>query len=598
MRREDLLDHYERELLYVRRAGEAFARSYPKIARRLALGPDQAADPNVERLIESFAFLSSRLQLNLEREFPRFSEALLGVLHPQFVAPIPSMGIARLDPVPGEGQLTGGFLVPRGTALHAQAEDNTRCRFRTAYDVTLWPLALTDAAVEPTERYDFIDASQAASVLRLRLETCNQSFENLPIEKLRLFIDGETVLTSALHELFLCGVVEVAYLMPGRPPVRLRGEDLIAPVGFGSDETVLPHPRHAQPAYGLLQEYFEFPQKFDFYDLTLPRGRLWGEVVDVLILVSRPLPNRLTLRRDTFALGCTPIVNLFTRTAEPIRLTHRRTAYRVVADVMRERTTEIHSILEVNGLRAGDGTQHKYVPLFSYQHAAAEREPRGFWLAAREPTQREDVPGTDVYLSLHHLDLNPADPADETLLVRVLCTNRALAEQVPAGAVLNIEEAAPIAAIRCLRKPTPGRPAPVGGSSAWKLISHLSVNHLSLTDDAEGLRALQSILMLHTPEDPGAQHQIRGVQGLSSRPVLHRIGQDAWRGFVRGLEVTVDLDERHFVGASPLVFGGVLSRFLGLYVNINAFAQLRLRSVQRRGVWKVWSRLAGSQPVL
>ncbi|MBB3268458.1 type VI secretion system protein ImpG [Azospirillum sp. OGB3] len=598
MRREDLLDHYERELLYVRRAGEAFARSYPKIARRLALGPDQAADPNVERLIESFAFLSGRLQLNLEREFPRFSEALLGILHPQMIAPIPAMGIARMEPTPGEGRLTGGFRVPRGTPLHAVAEDNIRCRFRTAYDVTLWPVAVTDAAVEPADRYDFLDGAATASVLRLRLETRNQSFENLPIDKLRLFIDGETILTSALHELFLCGVVEIAYVQPGKPPVRLRGETLIAPVGFGPDETVLPHPKHAQPAYGLLQEYFEFPQKFDFYDLPIPQGRLSGEVVDILIAMSRPLPNRLTLRKDSFVLGCTPIVNLFNRTAEPIRLNHRRTAYRVVPDALRERTTEVHSILEVSGLRDGDGMHHRYVPLFSHQHAEAETEPRGFWLAAREPTQREDVPGTDIHLSLHHLDLTPTDPADETLLVRTLCTNRALAEQVPAGAALMIEESAPIATIRCLHKPTPGRPAPAGGSSAWKLISHLSVNHLSLTGDAEGLRALQSILLLHAPDDPSAQHQIRGVQGLSSRPVLHRMGQDAWRGFVRGLEVTVALDERNFVGASPLVFGGVLSRFLGLYINVNAFAQLRLRSVQREGVWKAWSRLAGSQPVL
>jgi type VI secretion system protein ImpG len=598
MRREDLLDHYERELLYVRRAGEAFARSYPKIARRLALGPDQAADPNVERLIESFAFLSGRLQLNLEREFPRFTEALLGVLHPQLVAPIPAMGIARIDPAYGEGQLTGGFLVPRGTALQAMAEGNNRCRFRTAYDVTLWPIVVADAAIEPTDRYDFIDGAHAASVLRIRLETRNQPFETLPVDRLRLFINGEAILTSALHELFLCGLVEIAYVMPGKPPVRLRGEDLIRQVGFAPEESVLPHPRHAQPAYGLLQEYFEFPQKFDFYDLAVPRDRLSGDVVDVLIVVARPLPNRLTLRRETFLLGCTPIVNLFTRTADPIRLNHRKTSYRVVADSMRERTTEVHSIQEVVGLRDADGARHEYVPLFSYQHAAAEVEPRGFWLASREPTQRDDVPGTDVHISLNHLDLNPARLEDETLRLRVLCTNRALAEQVPAGAVLMVEEAAPIAAIHCLNKPTAGRPAPVSGASAWKLISHLSVNHLSLTDGAEGLKALQSILLLHAPSDATAHHQIRGIQGLSSRPVLHRMGQDAWRGFVRGLEVTVDLDERHFVGASPLVFAGVLSRFLGLYVNVNAFTQLRLRSVQRGGVWKAWSRLAGSQPVL
>lgn len=598
MRREDLLEHYERELLYVRRAGEAFARSYPKIARRLALGPDQAADPNVERLIESFAFLTGRLQLNLDREFPRFTEALLGILHPQLVAPVPPMGIAQMEPAPGDGQLTGGFTVPRGTALHALAEGSTRCRFRTAYDVTLWPLALTEAAVEPTERYDFIDSGEAASVLRLRLETRNQVFENLPIESLRLFLNGEPVLNAALHELLLCGMVEIVYLMPGKPPVRMRGDDLLRPVGFEPDQSVLPHPRHAQPAYGLLQEYFEFPQKFDFYDLALPGGRLSGSVVDVLILVSRPLPNRLTVRRDCFKLGCTPIVNLFTRSAEPVRLNHKRTSYRVVADAMRERTTEIHSVLEVTGMRDADGARRAYVPLFSFQHASADADPRGFWLASREPTQREDVPGTDVYLSLHHLDLDPAEPADETLLVRVACTNRGLAEQVPAGAVLMIEEAAPVAAIRCLNKPTAGRPAPIGGTSAWKLVSHLSVNHLSLTGDPEGLRALQAILGLYAPEDATAHNQLRGLNALSSRPVLHRIGQDAWRGFVRGLELTVDIDERNFVGASPLVFGGVLSRFLGLYVNVNAFAQLRLRSVQRGGIWKTWPRLAGNQPVL
>lgn len=608
MRREDLLDHYERELLYVRRAGEAFARSYPKIAQRLTLGPDQAADPNVERLIESFAFLTGRLQLNLEREFPRFTEALLGILHPQLVAPVPPMAVARFDAAEGEGRLTGGYTVPRGTALQAVAEDGVRCRFRTSYDVALWPIALTEAAVEPTARYDFIDSAHSAAVLRLRLETRNEDFANLPIEKLRLFLDGESILTSALHELFLCNVSEVFCVMPGRPPVRVRGDGLsgnsgagegvIAPVGFEPDQTVLPHPAHVQPAYNLLQEYFEFPRKFDFYDLTLPKGRLSGNTVDVLIAVSRPLPNRITLRRDTFVLGCTPIVNLFTRAAEPIRLTHRRTAYRVVGDAMRERTTEIHSILSVTGLRDSDGAQHRYVPLFSYEHASADTDPRGFWLAAREPTQQADVQGSDVYLSLHHLDLDPATPEAETLLVRTLCTNRALAEQVPAGAALMIEEAAPVAGIRCLHRPTNGRPAPIGSSSAWKLISQLSVNHLSLTSDTEGLKALQSLLMLHAPDDPTAQHQLRGLARLAAKPALHRVGLDAWRGFVRGLDITLDLDERHFVGASPLVFGGVLSRFFGLYANVNAFTRLSLRSTQRDGTWKTWPPLAGRQPVL
>ncbi|MDR3518973.1 MAG: type VI secretion system baseplate subunit TssF [Azospirillaceae bacterium] len=603
MRREDLLDQYERELLYVRRAGEGFARSYPKIARRLGLGPDEASDPAVERLIESFAFLTARLQLNLEREFPRFTESLLATLYPQWVAPIPSLGIARVEPAVGEGLLTTGYTLPRHTALSALTEEGVRCRYRTCYDVTLWPLVLTDCALEPAERYDFLDGTDAGAVLRLRLETRGTAFETLAIDKIRVFINAEGILTAALHDLLSCSVQATACLMPGQAPVWCRdtakqAQPLVQAVGFGAEDSVLPYPDHGQPAYRLLQEYFEFPRKFDFYDLALPAGRLQGDRVDVLLVLSRSLPNRLTLRPDTFVLGCTPIVNLFTRTAEPIRLNHRHTAYRVVPDTARERITEVHSILDVTGLRDADSVRHGYVPLFSYQHAQADSEPRGFWTATREITAHDNIPGTDVYLSLHHLDLDIATPSDETLLVHTLCTNRTLPEQVAAGSILMIEAAAPVAAIRCLDKPTAGRPAPIGAMSAWKLISQLSVNHLSLSDQAEGLKALQAMLMVNAPDDSSCHQQIRGLHALSSRPILHRIGEDAWRGFVRGLETTIEIDERSFVGASPLVFAGVLAHFFGLYVNVNSFVQLKLRSVQRQGTWKTWPRFAGRQPVL
>src|SRR5690348_599452 len=130
---EELLRFYERELTYLRKMGVEFARKYPKVAGRLELGPDQSADPYVERLLEGVAILTARVQYNIESEFPKISAALLEVLYPHYLVAVPSMSIARFEIDPTQGKLTSGFTIDRHSPLVAEARQGHACRFRTGY---------------------------------------------------------------------------------------------------------------------------------------------------------------------------------------------------------------------------------------------------------------------------------------------------------------------------------------------------------------------------------------------------------------------------------------------------------------------------------
>ncbi len=599
MASDELLDYYQRELTYLRKAGLEFARSYPKVARRLELGPDQSEDPNVERLIEAFAFLTGRLQRNLEAEVPRLSASLLGLVQPHLVNPVPALSVARFDIDPEQGKLSTGFLLPRTTQLFARTESDVICRFRTCYDLTLWPLRISEALVESVDPYDFLDTSDAAAVLRIRLDALDAPFGELPIQRLRLYLDGDAAQANALHELLLSGVQRVVFLGPGGDRRTVAAEAALHPVGFEADEAVLPHPGHAHQAYRLMHEYFCFPEKFRFIDLAIPPGLARGKTLDVLLLLSVLPRQRLSISPGSFALGCTPVANLFTKVAEPIRVQNRQTEYRVVGDYRRERTTEVHSVTAVTGLNVETGQVLEYRPFFSFNHAASLDGAKAFWTLHRDLTGRPDLPGTDLMIGFLDLNAQPALPPTQTVTVETLCTNRTLAEQVPAGARLRIEREAPLARIVLLQKPTPPRAPPTGGETLWRLVSHLSLNYLSLQDGAEGLNALREILRLHAPAgDAAAEQQVQGLRSLSCRPGLHRIGTDAWRGFCRGIEVTAELDERRFVGGNPLLFAAVLDRFLGMYTSLNSFTRLKVVSSQRSGTWKVWPPRSGTRPVL
>ena len=596
----DLREYYQRELTYLRKMGRTFAHRYPKVASRLELGPDECADPQVERLIEAFAFLTARIQHQIDSEFPHITSALLGVLYPQFLNPVPAMTVARFEADSDQGKLTSGHLIPRHTSLFAQSPQGVTCRFRTCYPVTLWPVEVTYAGFESTAQFDFLDTlSNVATVLRLRLASRGGPLHEFALQRLRFYLHGDGALVNTLYELLFGHVYRVA-VMPdsGTPPVFLPG-DTIAPVGFAPEEEVLPYPNQAHAGYRLLQEYFTFPEKFLFFDTDHLDAHASHTSFDILILLDRIPKERLVVDRHTFSLGCTPIINLFHKTSEPLRLDHRKPEYRLIADIRRERWTEIHSILSVSASSNADDDTQTVEPFYAFNHSMAGRDHKAFWHARRGSTGRLDLPGTEMVLSFVDLDFTPSMPPNQTVYAHTLCTNRDLAEQVPAGALLQIEVAAPLAQVSCLGKPTPQFEPPLEGATLWRLISHLSLNYLSLSEGKESLPALREILKLHSVADhPSIQQQIMGIRDMACRQVMRRVGTEAWRGFCRGIEVTLTFDEDLYVGSSAFVFAAVLNHFFALYTSVNSFTQLVIKSQEREGIWTQWPAMGGRQRVL
>lgn len=599
--REDLLGHYQRELGYLRRMGAAFAEAYPKVAGRLELSETEAADPHVERLIESVAFLAGRIQRNLDAEFPQIPQALLGILYPQFVNPVPSMAIAGFVPDPDRGELTGGYRIARGTPLFAQSPAGPAVRWRTAYDVDLWPLSVVDARFETPDAYDALDARfDVEAVLKIALKSDGAGFDALGLDRLRFYLNGDRVLTDTLYELLVVNCVGVG-LVPDRDKTRmtLLGPDALQPVGFEDAQAVLDQPMNSQPGYRLLQELFAFPEKYLFREVRGLAKAGASENLEILILLSAGPRRRATIGRDTFKLGCTPAVNLFTRLSEPIRVDGLKPEYKLVADRRRERITEIHSIVKVTAANRPDAAAAEVEPFFSFSHEAYQRDARAFWVARRDSAEKAGLLGTDVYLSFMDLDFEPTQPAETTLYAHLTCTNRGLAEELQAGAVLQLEEAAPVASVSLLTKPTAQRNPPIKGETLWRLVSHLSLNHLSLSNETGSLEALKEILRLYDlTGDPATARQISGLVGMTTRPAVRRLGIEAWRGFVRGTEIELNVDERAYVGASAVLLASVLDRFLGLHASANSFTQLTLTSQQREGVWTRWPARAGAHPLL
>lgn len=601
---DEILTYYERELSFLRQTGAEFAASYPKIASRLLLEADKCEDPHVERLIQAFAFLAARIRYKLDDDFPEITDSLLSVLYPHYLAPVPSMAIVQFVLDAERGKLTEPFRIARGAKLFSPPVSGAPCRFHTAYPLTLWPLTVASARLGPA---DGLGASRrAVSVIRLGLRAHGgTSIAGLRPDALRFFLHGEGHQTWPLYEL-LCNNVREVQLRPGAgrpgPPIRL-GPDCIRPVGFAADEGLLPYGPRSFLGYRLLHEYFAFPEKFLFVDVTgLDAAAKAGfaEELEILIFLDHMPQLGDVIAPATFRLGCVPVVNTFDQIAEPIRVSETESEYRVVIDGRRQDATEVYSVDSVVSVSPDDPEPLVYQPFYSFKHEMDQAQQRTFWYTTRRPSDRKGDAGTEVYLSLVDLDFKPSRPAADTLTVHVTCTNRDLPARLPFGGergLLELEGAAPLSRILCLTKPTTVSRPRMGRGAQWRLISHLSLNYLSLVDG--GREALQEILRLYDfSGSPVVRQQIAGILDVRSRRVVGRPNSMPWNGFCRGLEVTVDFDEEHYVGTGVYLFASVLEHFFGLYSSLNSFTQLVARTRQRKELLKRWPPRAGEQILL
>lgn len=609
-----LFPYYERELLFFRQMAQDFARRYPGAANRLLLESNRSIDPHVERMIQAFALLTARIHNKLDDEFPELSESLASVFFPQFLAPIPSMAIIECVLDANRGPLPDGFVIEQGTRVHMQPVSDVSCRYRTSYPVHLWPVTVASAEMLPPPFPPGLRApANAASAVVLRLQTqAGLKFSDLSLDKLRFYLHGENQMVAQLYELLFNNVIQVVLQSlddPKLPPIAMPG-NCILPVGFDRDEAVIPFPRRTFPGYRLLLELFSFPNKFHFADFDcFHRAKRAGFQKDVAlaIFLNRNVPSlQQAIDESTFRLGCTPIINLFERLAEPIQLSHTRTEYLVEPDVSLPHGLEVYSVDSVTCVDPALGTATEVEPFFSLRHGVDRLAPTMFWHSSRRQSGRESDKGTDVYLNFVDLQFRPSQPPEATLSVRTTCTNRQIPAQLQRFADnlrMDLDGAAPLSALRCVRRPTIPLQPPLRRGLHWRVLSQLTLNHLSITDEDDGRLALQEILRVYdfiTHESADQQaavigNLIDGISSVTSKRVVGRVGP---RGIAQGVEIQVEFDEPKYVGTGAYLVASVLERFFAAYASLNSFTQTVAKVKQHEGILKRWPPRAGDKPLL
>jgi type VI secretion system protein ImpG len=609
-----LLRYYNRELQHLREMGAEFAKEFPKVAGRLGMDGTEVADPYVERLLEGFAFLAARVQLKIDAEHPRFTQHLLELVYPHYLAPMPSMAVAQFQPVLGESALAEGFVLPRDTALRTVLGkgERTACEYRTGQEVVMWPVEVTEAkyvgsagalATMGVERLDGIRAG-----IRLSFRTAGGvAFDQLELDRLRFFLKGGDVLPGRLYEQLLGNASRIVVRPKGGANAwreYLPGS-AIEPVGFARSESLLPYTRRSFDGYRFLQEYFAFPQRFLFVDFTglAPLvAKCAGTELEIVVLLDRRDPElEDVLDKESFALNCAPIVNLFPKQADRVHLSDRRHEYHVVPDRTRPMDFEVWSVLEVQGFGASAKPEQTFRPLYAH-HDGTQSENNAYFTVWREPRMlsssqrrrgaRSSYIGSEVFLALVDPAEAPYRSALKQLGVATLCTNRDLPLHVSlrqGGTDFTLDVGAPVESIRCVAGPTRPKPSYAHGDTAWRLVSHLSLNYLSITDAgaAEGGQALRSLLGLYCDQnDATAARQIEGVKAVDAAPVHARIPTPGPITFGRGVEVTVTCDDAAFEGTGMFLFGQVLEAFFAKYVSINSFTETVLLSSDRGEVMR------------
>ncbi|MFN7924117.1 MAG: type VI secretion system baseplate subunit TssF [Bryobacteraceae bacterium] len=615
MLEDPLLRYYEHELTYLRRMGAEFADKYPKIASRLMLETGEGRDPHVERLLEGAAFLAARIHRKLDDDFPEITNALLNVVYPHYLRPIPSMSVVQFELDPEQGKLTTGLKIPRDSPLAARPVDGIRYKFRTCFDTTLWPLDVHSAQwLAPSKLDPPVRGIGAVAVVRLEIRCHPEiAFDKLGLDSLRFFLHGEDNQGGAasLYEVLVNNCVQILIRDPRdrrKAPVRLPVSCLEA-AGFAENEAMLPYPRLSFDGYRLLQEYFSFPDKFQFLDLN-GLGRLASEGfrdrAEILFFLSpfereerwQMLESITTPKM--FRLGCSPIVNLFSITPEPIRLKQTEVEYVIVPDARHHRTMEVFSVDSVVSFSPGTAETVAYEPFYSFRHDDHRDKKQTFWHSTRRPTPWSKDKHSELYLTLVDLSGRPRIPDADAVTVRVTCTNRDLPQRLPVGHALGdfeLEGGSSIKRVNALLKLTPSFPPPPEAAAFWRLISHLSLNYLSLV--AEGREALQEILRLYKfTEAVHSERQIQAIRSVSSKPHFSRVVSENGVTFARGTLVEMEIDEEHFSGAGVFLFANVLDRFLAMYTSLNSFTQLEVRTSQRKEALKRWPARAGRKILL
>ncbi|MCG8671469.1 MAG: type VI secretion system baseplate subunit TssF [Pseudomonadales bacterium] len=607
---DDLLPYYEKELAFIRKSGAEFAEAHPKIAGRLRINSDTVEDPHVSRLLEGFAYLNARVQHKLDDEFPELTDALFNIVYPHYLRPFPSCSIIQFETA---ADLDSRFLIEKDTLMESDAFQGKTCKFTTCYDTDLVPLAINSASLQarPFIAPGANNIQNAGAIIHLGLKTLSPKVAagNLEIDSLRFFLKGQPQHVYPIHRMLLNESVKlvVARSEGDTNPVYLN-VDRIKPVGYDENQGLIPYPAESFVGYRLLTEYFLFPEKFHFIDIDL-KGVIdesFDQEVNLYIYVEHSNTElERTLSTDNFALGCTPIVNLFSHQADPMRVTHTQREYQIIPDARAHDSLEIYSVDNVKAtLPSGDN--FNYLPFYGLHHDQSQSDQGLYWYANRKKASLSATPeheGTEVYLTLTDLGFSPQSSAQQTLTIKTTCLNRDLPSKLPFGGgqprLHCVEIAPPIKGVACLTPPTHTVQPDLRNRARWRLLSHLNLNHLTLKNGKGSTESVKELLRLYNFKESAAIRTIiEALESVDSHYMTAPITVEGRTTLCRGTQITLEFNENQLAGTSAFLFASVMEHFFGVYCSVNSFTRLTAKIKGKDGVLKTWPPRAGEKSLL
>lgn len=571
------LEHYFRdELAFLRLQGREFADAYPELTRFLS---EQNTDPDVERLLEGFAFLTGNLRAKIEDEFPELTHGLLNMLWPNYLRPVPSMTIMQFSVIPGA--IAQPALVRQGCQLDSLPLDEVTCHFQTCHDTWVYPADIRHIAAQSGN-----DLSTISLDIALHAPL---PLSELQLDKLRFFLGGDSYTAYELYFWLSNQLSHIELEIDGK---RFRQEaKALKSVGFERDDALLPYPNNVYSGYRILQEYFCFPESFLFFELSggeWPKQLLPVSEFKVHFCFDRPLPAELKIRPDSFMLNCVPAINLFQHDSEPVNLNGRQAEYPLKASYRHADSFEIFSVDQVEGWVEGNlgrsrGTPRIYQPFESFQHQierAKQRLALYYRVRVKEAVSGD---GFEHSLSFVRGDETTTVELDESISVTLTCTNRSRAARLKVGSVCVPTGSSPsFATFRNLIRPTrPLRPA-LDGSLHWTLISNLSLNYVSLLRRDALVQVLRTydFPALHDKQaEQASRKRLAGIEEIETKPVDRLV-----RGMpVRGLKSVLSIRQSAFGSEGELyLFSTVLAHFFSLYASVNAFHLLEVVNLDNK----------------
>lgn len=573
--------YFQNELGNLRELGAEFARRYPAVAPMLS---GMSTDPDTERLLEGVAFLTAMLRQRLDDDFPEIIQELFQLIWPHYLRPVPSTSIVDFSPKSGLKQTV---RVPRGVQLASEPVEGTPCFFATCYDVDVHPLVL--------EKATFEEKAGKSPTIRLGFALQGVQLDEWRPETLRLHLTGDSSQSSDIYLLLSRYVKRIVLTPEGGGESCLLHPDKLKPAGFGSEDALLPYPTQAFPGYRIIQEYFILPEKFLFLELEgFGQWKNRGSASQFEICFElKDIPfARPRVRKDNFALAATPVINLFSHDADPIRMDHRKSEYLVRPAGSNDRNFQVYTIESVTGYVQGTAQERVYTP-FEMFSPNPDADPT-FHMSIRQSPVRQ---GFDFYLSVAYPP-GSGEPPPETLSIGLQCTNGVAPEGLQIGDIRNPTSSTPeFVEFRNIIPPTAAIVPQLGRNLHWKLLSHLCLNYRSLAS-AENLKALLELYNFEENRDRPAflanQKKVAGIEEVSTRTSDRLVD----RVIMRGREIRLNLRQDNFAGVGDLfLFGSVLDHFLGLYASLNTYTQLTVKEALKGEVYQ-WPPRIGAHPLI